>query len=81
MASRDQIIKKLESFVAAAESTPAVNRITNLAGRIERRQMGLDPESIIVRASAMKLRVERSPDELSFPARQLGKHRGPILSD
>lgn len=81
MANRDQIIKKLESFVAAARSTPAVNRISNLAGRIERRQMGLDPESIVLRASAMKQRVERSADELSLPARQFGKHRGPFLSD
>lgn len=70
MANRDRTIEKLESLVAAARSSPALDRVVALAEQIERRQIALDPESIVLRASSIKLRAERSAEEIELPARR-----------
>lgn len=78
MADQDGTIKKLESFVIAARSSPEIDRVADLAEQIERRQMGLDPESIVLRASSMRLRVEQPPEELKLPARHSLKRQNSL---
>ena len=71
MVSRDRMIEQLKSLAAAARSSSASDRIRALATQIEKRQIALDPGSIVLRTSSIEARAKRSADEIELPARRV----------
>ena len=70
MVSRNRMIEKLKSLAAAARSSPELDKIGALAAEIEKRQIALDPGSIVLRTSSIETRTKRSAEEIELPARR-----------
>lgn len=75
MASQDRLIERLKSLAAAARSAPELDKIGTLAAKIEKRQIALDPGSVVLRTSSIETRSKRSAEEIELPARRVTAKR------